>query len=38
MRDGFGELTGFGKEVDRLIKVHGYRWNDDFTRLLPPTN
>lgn len=38
LRDEFGALTGFGKEVDRLIKVHGYRWNADFTRLLSPAN
>lgn len=36
MYDEFGDLTGFGKEVGRLIQVHGYRWNADFTRLLPP--
>ncbi len=36
MFDSSGKLTGFGKEVDRLINVHGYRWNSGFTRLLPP--
>ena len=38
MTDEFGKLTGFGKEVRRFIDVHGYRWNSDYTRLLPPTN
>ena len=29
------DRSGFGKEVDRL-RGHGYTWNDDFTKLLPP--
>ncbi len=36
MYDDYGELTGFGKEVDRFINVHGYQWNEDYTRLLQP--
>jgi hypothetical protein len=34
--DDFGKLNGFGKEIEYLTEVHGYRWNSDFTRLLPP--
>jgi hypothetical protein len=29
-------LSGFGKEVERLTDIHGYKWNFDRTRLHAP--
>lgn len=32
-----GTQNGFGREVERFIEIHGYRWRSDGTRPLPPT-